>query len=287
MWQAIAQHISDSLGFKFIITKKQQLSTSSTILIFKISDQKHHYFVKLNKVQNYDQFESESLNLTQLTTDSLFFVPDCICSGITINHSYLVLEWLDIDVNTKTNWHEMGIVLARMHQKHQQGMHGWQQDNYIGSTVQPNKWHKKWHMFFSEQRIGWQLQLLAEKNINICGINEFIEIVQSILHTHTPAPSLLHGDLWQGNIASVSGHPAIFDPACYYGDRETDIAMTQVFGDFPAPFYDAYNEVYPLDHNYSIRKPIYQLYHILNHANMFKGHYIDEAKQIIDDIKNL
>jgi fructosamine-3-kinase len=102
---------------------------------------------------------------------------------------------------------------------------------------------------------------------------------------HTPAPSLLHGDLWSGNADfTASGEPVIFDPAVYYGDREADLAMSELFGGFPAEFYAGYRRVYPLDGGYERRRPVYNLYHVLNHANLFGGGYVFQANRMMEQI---
>jgi fructosamine-3-kinase len=105
--------------------------------------------------------------------------------------------------------------------------------------------------------------------------------VAGFFENYEPAPSLLHGDLWAGNAASVDGAPVIFDPAVHYGDRESDIAMTRLFGGFGESFYEAYNEAWPLDEGYRQREPLYQLYHVLNHLNLFGGAYLGRAESLI------
>ncbi len=155
-------------------------------------------------------------------------------------------------------------------------------DNFLGPTVQPNRWHKKWDVFFAEERIGWQLQLLQEKGIELVDQDMFIAFIKDTLHGHNVEPSLLHGDFWRRNMGFIQAVPSLYDPACYYGDRECDIAMSELFAPLPDAFYTAYNQQYPLQNDYEQRKLIYQLYPILNHANIFAGHYLTEAKQQID-----
>jgi fructosamine-3-kinase len=288
MWHAISKHISEKLHFNFVIQNKQQISSNINYPNFKISDGTHHYFVKLAPLSNEDNFDCEAYNLKELTNESVFFIPDCICSGKTLSHSYIVLEWLDLHTDVTNDWSKLGDLLAKMHKKHDQAMFGWQHDNFIGHTIQPNQWHKNWCYFFSEQRIGWQLQLLQEKGFSFCNIEEVIALVKTKLHRHnTVLPSLLHGDLWRGNVGFVNNQPAIFDPACYYGDRETDIAFTELFGQFPEAFYTAYESHYPLQKDYHLRKDIYQLYHLLNHANLFQGRYLIDVKERMESIFDL
>jgi len=188
--------------------------------------------------------------------------------------------------NTQTD-QLLGHQLAELHKK-QQARFGWQQNNTIGSTAQINETSDDWISFWCENRLGFQLSL-AKKNGYagklIRSGEKLSESLDYFFSSHSPHASLLHGDLWSGN-ASVTdqGEPIIFDPACYYGDRETDIAMTELFGGFGSSFYSAYNESYPLHSDYRIRKTLYNLYHILNHLNLFGEGYLHQAQNMIDSL---
>ena len=219
-----------------------------------------------------------------LANNSYFSVPSCITSGANIEFSFIVLSWLVLDKQPHNQWQKMGTQLAQMHQKHDQAMFGFDIDNHLATTVQPNRWHKKWDVFYAEERIGWQLQLLAEKGIQFADPEHIIHEVKAQLHSHVVSPSLLHGDFWRGNLGFLKEVPTVYNPACYYGDREVDIAMSELFAPLPDEFYVAYNKQYPLLPSYQKRKHIYQLYPILNHANIFAGHYLNEAKQHIDKL---
>ncbi len=282
MWKTVCDQISEALHYPFQITHKQQIANSSADKLFAIGDGKHKYFVKVAPLAALERLECESADLKLLTSESLFLIPDCICTGSNLEFSFNVIEWLDLE--DSGDWSRMGRDLAQLHLKNEQGMFGHERDNYIGATLQPNRWHKKWDMFFAEERIGWQLQLLEEKGFHFIRMERFIDKVKTLLHSHTVEPALVHGDLWRGNMGFAGGLPCIFDPACYYGDRETDIAMTRLFGALPVEFYTAYEEVYPLPHDYESREPLYQLYHVLNHANTFAGHYLTEARDLIERI---
>lgn len=284
MWHTIAKQISDTLNIDFVITYKEQLNQSENTLAFKVSDGQHQFFVKLNEISYFEQFEAQSINLAQLTLHSTLFVPDCICTGVTLNHSFIVLEWLNLTNLNTDNWAQLGTRLAQMHKKHEQAMFGWPHDNYLGKHIQTNRWHKRWDIFFAEQRIGWQLQLLHEKGLNFCEIEPFVELTKHALHHHVIQPSLLHGHLWRANVGFVDDQAAVFDAACYYGDREVDLAMTEVFGAFPAAFYQAYQNEYPVLAQTNNRKPFYQLYYLLNQANVYQGMYLTQAKTLITQL---
>src|SRR3569833_273739 len=164
--------------------------------------------------------------------------------------------------------------------------YGWHRDNTIGTTPQCNETSDDWVTFWRERRLRFQLQCAAARG---CGAalwqkgERLLEKVDALLLGLVPAPSLLHGDLWSGNFAILeSGVPGIFDPAVYYGDRETDLAMTELFGCYSREFYEAYHAHYPLADGYPLRKILYFLYHVLNHYNLFGGGYAGQAGRMID-----
>ena len=165
---------------------------------------------------------------------------------------------------------------------------GFMQDNFIGTTPQPNGWKNTWIDFWGEQRLGFQLRLAAENGYSgqLQSLGEkLLDVLPDFFDGYIPQPSLLHGDLWSGNHAFLAdGTPTVFDPASYYGDRECDLAMTELFGGFPASFYDAYRAEWPLHEDYKTRRDLYNLYHILNHANLFGGGYARQAEQMMQSL---
>ncbi|WP_418608739.1 fructosamine kinase family protein [Pseudoalteromonas sp. US3C1013] len=287
MWKTINQQISQAIHYDFKHTHKRQLQNTSTDKLFHLSDGKHNYLVKITQKHELERFEAQAQGLKQLTQNSVFMVPDCITTGANIEFAFIVLEWLALDELPHTHWSAMGEHLAMLHQKHQQAMFGFDTDNYLSSTPQPNQWHKKWDVFFAEERIGWQLQLLAEKGIVLADPEQLINLVKEQLHNHHVLPSLLHGDFWRGNMGFVNNIPTLFDPACYYGDREVDIAMSELYAPLPEEFYSTYNHQYPLAQGYEQRKLVYQLYPILNNANIYAGHYLNQAKDHVDKLIKL
>ena len=161
-------------------------------------------------------------------------------------------------------------------------------ENTIGSTPQHNNRHDDWVEFWRQERLGRQLQFAAGNGYG--GVlqsqgEKLLERFQGFFQDYQPQASLLHGDLWGGNAAADGrGNPVMFDPACYFGDRETDIAMTELFGGFGAEFYAAYQAEYPLDAGYKVRKTLYNLYHILNHLNLFGRAYLAQANNMIEGL---
>jgi fructosamine-3-kinase len=152
---------------------------------------------------------------------------------------------------------------------------GWSRDNYIGSTPQANAWCDDWAEFWRDRRLRPQLELAASKGFDV----EMPSL--HLLENHEPQPSLLHGDLWSGNAGFTAQGPVVFDPAVYYGDREADLAMTELFGGFPREFYDAYRKEWPVDEGYARRKHLYNLYHLLNHLNLFGAGYLGRVRQTL------
>ncbi|NQY65258.1 MAG: fructosamine kinase family protein [Alteromonadaceae bacterium] len=287
MWQCIEQAVVEQTGQKFSIIDKQPISGGDINLAYKISDGQNVYFVKLNNKEYASHFESEAYALQQIKSLNLITCPEVITTGVSLDKSFLVLNYIPFTPPNPTNWHKLGTNLALMHKNSQHGQFGWQQDNYIGNTLQPNNWSSNWRTFFAEQRIAWQLQLLNEKSIKIGDIDHITQICHDGLLNHSVTPSLVHGDLWQGNLGFSKTTAIIFDPACYYGDREVDIAMTELFGCLPPEFYQAYQAIYPLQPGFEERKVIYNFYHILNHANLFGGVYIEQAKAMLSRIMSI
>ncbi|GAA0344980.1 fructosamine kinase family protein [Bowmanella denitrificans] len=278
MWHFISEQISEKLGQDFICDDIRQIHQQFHTRSFRISDGRHRFFIKVAEAGELPRLECEAHGLEHLKLEQDIKLPAVVCSGRVSQHSFLVLEYINMGEGSAPLWFKFGQALARLHAANNQNMYGWQEDNYIGATLQPNSWQKKWCQFFAEQRIGYLLQLLCEKDILTVHIDKVVSSVDQLLSGHKPPASPLHGDLWQGNTGFWKEQPVVYDPAFYFGDRETDIAMTELFGRFPEPFYQGYQEVWPLSQDYQYRKPIYQLYHLLNHALLFGGQYIQTAK---------
>ena len=209
-----------------------------------------------------------------------------LLDGYVSNAAYLVLQYIDFD--NHHDWKVFGKALAQMH-RISSTKFGFGADNFIGSSIQKNTQKDNWLDFWRQCRLGFQLELAYENGweaeLRKPG-SELLERLPEFFESYRPQPSLLHGDLWSGNCASRHGVPYIFDPACYYGDRETDVAMTELFGGFSGEFYEAYNEVWPLDSAYEKRRVLYNLYHILNHLNIFGDIYLSQAQSMLRRLLN-
>jgi len=283
MWTEIAQHIQKVTEKEFSVNSYSSVSGGCINQGYALKGNTGTYFVKLNCASQVGMFEVEALGLQQMVETATIRVPKLICWGIAESSAYIVLEWLELSRGNTNSWHELGRKLAAMH-SHKSDYFGWQQNNTIGSTLQINTWTADWAEFYAQQRLSYQFQLAASRGGKFPQQQKLLAAIPEIL-THQPQPSLVHGDLWGGNAAcTINGEPVIFDPAVYFGDREVDIAMTQLFGGFPNAFYRGYNEVFPLDSGYEKRKPLYNLYHILNHFNLFGGSYESQANRMIAQI---
>ena len=211
-------------------------------------------------------------------------VPRVQASGSVEREGYLLVEWLPLGRNSSGAAARLGEALARQHLMRRPRF-GWPRSNFIGATPQFNREGDDWLGFFREQRLGFQLRLAAEDGHR--GLQDsaatLVAGLPKLFAGYTPHPALLHGDLWSGNWGVLAdGGPVVFDPAVYCGDRESDIAMTELFGGFPAEFYAAYRMHAPLDPGYVVRRGLYQLYHVLNHLNLFGEGYLGQAQGLID-----
>src|SRR5919199_491099 len=304
MWTQIAARITEATGEEFQINNRRSVSGGCINQGYAVNGDTGTYFVKRNQASQVHMFEAEALGLKQMLETRTIRVPKPICCGTVNDSAYIVLDWLELGGSKNSQcWEQMGRQLASMHRwnpsqpnenlkvessnlQHStlQGGFGWDINNTIGSTPQINTWTSDWAEFFAEYRIGYQFKLARRRGGHFPQQERLMEVIPKLL-AHQPQPSLVHGDLWGGNAAvTTSGEPVILDPATYVGDREVDLAMTELFGGFPAAFYRGYNEVWPLDEGYKKRKPLYNLYHILNHFNLFGGGYASQANQMIEQI---
>ena len=231
-------------------------------------------------------FEAEVDGLNELRSAGEIRVPEVIDCGIENGQGFLVLERLNFERSSPDTERRFGEQLAKLH-GHTQENFGWFRDNTIGLTPQRNGLSDNWIEFFREHRLGYQLELavnnghgteLAELGAEVS--NRLPELFKG----YEPQASLLHGDLWGGNWGSVDGEAVIFDPAVFYGDRESDIAMTMLFGGFGKAFYEAYESSWPMAPGHETRIKLYQLYHVLNHLNLFGRSYLGQSRSLMQGL---
>jgi protein-ribulosamine 3-kinase len=241
-------------------------------------------FAKVNEASKGGLFESEADGLAALRQAGAVKVPGVVAQGADDEHAWLVLEWLDLSPLDAASAARLGRALAAQHRLPHERF-GWRRDNHIGATPQSNTESDDWQAFFRDRRLHAQLRLAARNRLPSRLIDRGERLLAdcaAFFSSYRPVPSLLHGDLWGGNAAALhDGTPVIFDPAVYVGDREADVAMTELFGGFPRDFLAAYREAWPLDGGYATRRELYNLYHLLNHANLFFGDYVRRSEDTI------
>jgi len=282
--QYIVTHISEQTGTRFSPPQHRANSFDTINQTTRLTDGQQDWFVKTNSANKLDMFEAEAEGLNAMHNTQSIRVARALCTGSYEDNSYIVIEYIHSGRATRHSQAMAGERLAAMHREVAKQF-GWHRNNTIGATFQRNTWTDDWITFWRDQRLNFQLELAAQNGFS-GRLQSSGERLLSCFHhliDHAPQASLLHGDLWSGNISyNLQGEPVIFDPACYFGDREADIAMTELFGGFNANFYTAYNATWPLDTGYQTRKSLYNLYHILNHLNLFGAGYAGQAQNLID-----
>ena len=287
VWHDISTQISAATNAYFTVKESRSIGGGCINQAYCITDGAQRFFVKLNTPGNLSMFEAEAAGLMEIHRSETLRVPLPICYEQNDQATWLVLEYIDLNSGMRGNAADLGRQLAAMHRTTAKQF-GWVRDNTIGQTPQINTPSSDWVNFWRTQRLGFQLNLAKTNGHNgkLQKLGEQLLInLDKFFPDASPLPALLHGDLWSGNYAyDGNGNPVLFDPAVYYGDREADIAMTELFGGFPADFYSAYRYDYPLDSGYNIRKLVYNLYHILNHLNLFGSSYRHQTEQTINTL---
>lgn len=245
------------------------------------------HFAKIAEAERAPLLVAEAEGLAAIANLGAVRTPKVLAQGGNEEHGWLILDWLDLVPLDVTSGAALGKALAAQHRASFPRF-GWEKDNFIGATVQKNGWHDDWLAFWREHRLHAQLRLAAKNRYPSKMIDRGERLLadcEAFFTSHAPGPSLLHGDLWGGNAAALAdGTPVVFDPAVYCGDREADVAMTQLFGGFPKDFLAAYREAFPLDDGYPVRRDFYNLYHVLNHANLFSGDYVEQSARAIEKV---
>ena len=291
----ISQSLAEVLGQDMQLDTWQSVSGGSIHQAWHVRSRcGQQFFVKTNQANKYHTLEAEYLGLQTLhnhiNQKNPLRIPKVYTLASNEQYSWLILEYIEFGQQTSASQTALGQGLALLHQQ-TAPQFGFEAGNVIGESLQTNGWTKDWLSFWAEQRLGTQFKLAAQHGFypSIQGeAEQLLSLLPQLLQDHQPIASLLHGDLWAGNTAVDSkAKPIIFDPAVYYGDRECDLAMTELFGGFSSDFYAAYNHVYPLDSGYEQRKNFYNLYHILNHANLFGGGYIGQSQSMMQQLIRL
>jgi len=247
-------------------------------------------FAKSNNIENFNMFKFESdclLALKKFANKSYISIPKPLDLIKFKNISILFLNWIKIEQN-QTNILGKGLALIHKASAEENNKNfGWNEDGFIGSNIQIKGWDSNWGDFFVNYRLRPQLLKAASWGVKHEDYNNVLIYLSSYLNSHNPEISLVHGDLWSGNCGRTeNGLGSLYDPASYWGDREVDISMTKLFGNFNNEFYKGYEEIWPLKKSSKDRVAIYNLYHLLNHANIFGGSYKESSLKILKDLRS-
>ncbi len=281
-WQVVQQLLVERTGQNINRLDASLVSGGDINRAYRLSDGSRQFFIKVNDIERLPMFEAEMQGLNEIRDSDSIRCPQPIGCGVTGAFAFIVMEYLDLSGSMDES--RFAQQLAKMHLCRQQQF-GYPIDNTIGSSPQPNTYDQDWVGFWQQQRLGYQLSLARSNGFGSELFDTGMRLNQqigSLFSNYSPGASLLHGDLWNGNQgADSAGNPVIYDPACYYGDHEADLAMMELFGRPQRRFFEAYNEVFPIDPGYAQRRELYNLYHILNHANLFGVSYVSQAGRMI------
>lgn len=282
-WRAMAAALAPGAPSPSAEVRATPVAGGDINRAYRLESGSFRYFVKLNRADREAMFVAERRGLEAIHDSGAIRVPRVYLTGHEGQYSYIVMEYIEMAASASST--QLAQALAAMHGcvRQQFGFHC---DNTIGSTAQVNRRTRDWVDFWRQHRLGFQLALARRNGLPARLIDSGEQLAQELGHffdSYRPRASLLHGDLWSGNQgADSAGNPVIYDPACYYGDHEADLAMMELFGNPGTRFFAAYREHFPIDAGYSSRRDLYNLYHLLNHANLFGGSYAAEAQRVID-----
>jgi fructosamine-3-kinase len=284
---ALSAHLAASLHVNVEAQPESRVHGGSINESYRWESASGPLFVKIAPAEQLTMFVAEAEGLEALANANGVRVPRVLCFGTADACAFLALEWIDLAGSVSAASKQLGQQLASQHRV-TAAQFGWHRDNTIGSTPQINTRTASWPEFFREHRLRYQLDLAARNGYHGHLQEQGTALLQRIdefFADHRPQPSLLHGDLWGGNFGvDKSGTPVIFDPAVYFGDREADLAMTRLFGGFSASFYSAYEAAWPLSPGARERTMLYNLYHVLNHLNLFGDGYRAQAESMLSEL---
>lgn len=282
MYQRLLSAISDQLGTVFQSESIRPESGGQINQSFSVHDGAVRYFIKTSSLANAAQmFAAEAAGLEDIRRSNSLRVPEVLATGEFEKGGYLCLEHLPLQrlSNAKT----FGENLAVLHNHHAREF-GWSTDNWIGTTPQCNSPTARWDEFWIRCRLTPQIELAQFNGMDEQTLEQLMSVrsaTPEILEGHNPPAALLHGDLWMGNVASLAtDQSVVFDPAVYYGDAETDLAMLTLFGSPPEDFWPAYRHTHPAKPGFEQRQALYQLYHLINHFNLFGSGYTQSVQAV-------
>ncbi|RLD26194.1 MAG: fructosamine kinase [Bacteroidetes bacterium] len=276
-------HISNFIGD--FISNTQSISGGDISKAYLIETSRKKYFLKINSNNNaLNMFNAEKMGLEAIANTNTIATPKVFAEDVFQNNAFLILEYIESKSPNNKDFENLGQKLAELH-KHQSSDFGFIDDNFIGSLPQQNNKHNNWTVFYISQRLLPQIELAISKKLleqkDVPDTKTMNKVCNNIFKK--VSPSLLHGDLWSGNyLISTEGEPYLIDTAVYYGHSEVDIAMSKLFGDFGASFYETYHSSFPKTKGFDARIELYQLYYLLVHLNLFGRSYYNSVKQIFN-----
>jgi len=283
-WPQLESTFKTDFGSSFVIHEALPVEGGDINLAFHLDTNQGQYFVKLNTPEKIDLFRTERDGLIELAKCDALVVPEPLSFGTNANAAYLCMSYLDLAEELDDA--SLGQAIAELHSPIGQRF-GWADNNFIGSTVQHNEWTDSWPEFFWDKRLEPQLfkMLEASSSFPESALDPLKAAVISILGGRNYIASMVHGDLWNGNVGMTKeGKPCVYDPAIYWGHSETDLAMARLFGGFREEFFAAYEAARPSEPGEEERILVYQLYHLLNHYNLFGDSYLEQCTKQIGKI---
>jgi fructosamine-3-kinase len=258
---------------------------------YRVDTSEKSYFLKWNADSQPGIFLTEKQGLDLIRETQTVRVPEVYSAAETTGDqpAYILMDFIRTPAAGQQGFDQalLGAQLAALHRVSSGAAYGLDHDNYIGRIQQTNTWRDNWIDFFRENRLLPQIRLAEMDGLLPVSrrkrLADMVDRLEQWLAGVQRQPSLLHGDLWGGNvIAGQNREPVLLDPAVYYGDREIDLAFTEMFGGFDNRFYEAYREAWPLEPGYETRKQLYNLYHLINHLNHFGESYGPSIDNTLD-----
>lgn len=297
-YNSLAQALVSLFGNSVAITDTERLSGGDINKAYGLTlNNGQHIFMKANAKQNADFFTAEAAGLGAIARTGAIETPDVLCTGTDdgedVGYSFLLLKFIKSGKKRPDYWEDFARKLAAMHSADTSvffddadgKQFGFFQNNFIGARAQNNTTNQSWISFFRDSRLAPQFKAADSyfDSSDRTKIEKLLSNLEKYL-VEPDKPSLLHGDLWSGNVmCGADGKAMLIDPACYVGHAEADLAMTELFGGFSSEFYDAYKEAFPLQPGYENRRDLYNLYQLLNHLNLFGPTYLQPVLSIVDE----
>ena len=284
--ESLAEFLEDLLGHPIEILSSEPVGGGCIHDSRRLKTSGDTFFLKQSSWEDRALLETEAAGLTALARTKTVRTPTLVGRGKVGQQFVLLLEWMDLGPLENRSGAILGEQLAALHRAGGSETFGWEQDNFIGATPQQNAPNTSWPEFFRERRLLPQISLAQEQGHSLPDAEPLLSGIESFFPDGAePTPSPLHGDLWGGNAASDgAGNPVLFDPAFYFGDPETDLAFSHFFGGFPASFYRSYQEQISERPGWKTRQTLYNLYHVLNHLNLFGSSYQTGAVRMIEEL---